>query len=766
MIFSSMSIVASLPQLPTEKIEDISDQKMLLRIYDSLEHKPLPRDVEIVGVSPNEWVDIIIYSHQLTSLILQGYQYDIQISDVNAYLNSVRGTYHSLAEMETLLQNIATSYPSITRLFSIGQTYEGRDIWCLEITDNPGIDEGEPGVLLMGLHHAREWPSLEICLHVAEELTGQYGSDPTITDIVDNRRIWLVTCVNPDGYYWCHDLGHDWRKNRRYFPEFGEYGVDLNRNYGGASDGDIDGIWGSLGVASVTHKPDQELYCGPEPFSENETKAVRDLLLQNKICAAISWHTHGQLVLWSYGYSYTSPPDGSYLSSVGTQIAQEITRQSGSGTYTPQQGAALYPTTGDTTDWAYGYHHYIQGLPCFAYTIEACDSFHPSASYLDQVVAENFDGALVLLQEAENITDTVIPRVLPPEITDMTTDPDGNYTISWIEQNTAAEPTKFQLDELTDLTILEDDAEATADIWEFKGFSSSTTRAYSGAHSYKSHYGNEETSGMLSRAPLIIEEGMELSFWCWYTIEENWDYAFVEISRNGRSYDFLDSFTGSSDGWVQKQYPLDDYVDDSIFIRFRYTTDANTLEEGFYVDDIAPVPNYGSISTLSDMITTNSYAIVGRPEGIYHYRVCGYNEERGWGDFSQLEAMNVTMGYNQPPEIPTIQGRINGKIGIEYTYTFLTSDPNIDQIYYYIEWGDDSNSGWQGPYNSSESLSLTHSWTEKGVFQIKCKAKDIYDVQSDWGLLEVSMPNISLQSLPLVNWLIHHFPLLYKFFQL
>jgi len=65
--------------------------------------------------------------------------------------------------------------------------------------------------------------------------------------------------------------------------------------------------------------------------------------------------------------------------------------------------------------------------------------------------------------------------------------------------------------------------------------------------------------------------------------------AFVEVSTNGRSYNLLVSFTGSSNNWEQKQYSLDDYAGESIFIRFRYITDQNTLEEGFYVDDIAPL---------------------------------------------------------------------------------------------------------------------------------------------------------------------------------
>ena len=117
------------------------------------------------------------------------------------------------------------------------------------------------------------------------------------------------------------------------------------------------------------------------------------------------------------------------------------------------------------------------------------------------------------------------------------------------------------------------------------------------------------------------------------------------------------------------------------------------------------------------------------------------------------------MGYNQPPDTPNIQGKINGKIGIDYTYTFTASDPDSDQIFYYVEWGDGTKSGWLGPYYSSEPLTLSHSWTEKDIYTIKCKAKDVYEVQSNWGYLEVSMPHNTLLSFPILNWLIQQFPI-------
>jgi len=91
------------------------------------------------------------------------------------------------------------------------------------------------------------------------------------------------------------------------------------------------------------------------------------------------------------------------------------------------------------------------------------------------------------------------------------------------------------------------------------------------------------------------------------------------------------------------------------------------------------------------------------------------------------------------PSIPN--GPTGGKIVEEYTYSTSTTDPNGDQIYYLFDWGDDTDSGWLGPYNSGEEIEASHIWTEKGSFEIKVKAKDIHGSESDWSdPLSVSMP--------------------------
>ncbi len=616
-----LMMTTAYPLAGASLLDEFTPHHVLVRITTGSNVPQLPKNIEIASDNPGAWVDVIIPSNRVNELSETHLPYTILINDLEAYDAAMAGSYHTLAQIQTIMEGIASNYSNIAKMYSIGTTYEGRSIWCLEITDNPSVDEGEPGVFYMGVHHAREWPGAEICLHIANNLTSLYGIDSTITDLVNNRRIWIVPVTNPDGYYYSHDQGIDWRKNRHYFQQYGSYGVDTNRNYNGSSDGTITGTWGS--ILSWANS------------------------LNNNISASITFHTYGETVMWPWGYTGSQTPDNTYLSSVGQQIAQRIAVQQGSGNYNPHQSYGLYPTVGDTIDYMYGYSHYVQGRATFVYCIESCNDFHPSSSYLNQICKENCEGALYLLQEAQTIRDTVVPRVIPPIIATMANDSDGNYRVSWALQNQNADPDAFQLSELKNLTLVTDDAENGTGLWNVEGFTQSTSRYHSGGHSFKARTADYDNSAITTRIPILITPGMTLSFWCWYAIQTNYDFAFVEVSANGRSYHLLDSITGSSSGWVQKQYSLDNYTGKSLFIRLRYATDAGGHQEGFYVDDISPISLFGSTTLLSSTITNTYYDVSNKPLGTYYYLVKGHNTVRGWGDNSTIKMINVTEGGSE-----------------------------------------------------------------------------------------------------------------------
>jgi len=101
---------------------------------------------------------------------------------------------------------------------------------------------------------------------------------------------------------------------------------------------------------------------------------------------------------------------------------------------------------------------------------------------------------------------------------------------------------------------------------------------------------------------------------------------------------------------------------------------------------------------------------------------------------------------NQQPYIPTKpSGPTNGKVGTSYTYEASTTDPEGDQVYYKWDWGDGTNSDWIGPFESGDIKDTNHTWTTKGNYKIRVKAKDIYNHESDWSdPLTVKIPRNKL----------------------
>ncbi|KYK23781.1 hypothetical protein AYK24_00680 [Thermoplasmatales archaeon SG8-52-4] len=102
-----------------------------------------------------------------------------------------------------------------------------------------------------------------------------------------------------------------------------------------------------------------------------------------------------------------------------------------------------------------------------------------------------------------------------------------------------------------------------------------------------------------------------------------------------------------------------------------------------------------------------------------------------------------------PPSKPIISGPSSGKPNTDYNYKFLSEDPSGSDIYYYIDWNDGNTEDWIGPFSSGEEITISHSWNKKGSYTIKSKVKDMYDLESDWGFLEITMPKYKIINLPL-----------------
>jgi parallel beta-helix repeat protein len=117
---------------------------------------------------------------------------------------------------------------------------------------------------------------------------------------------------------------------------------------------------------------------------------------------------------------------------------------------------------------------------------------------------------------------------------------------------------------------------------------------------------------------------------------------------------------------------------------------------------------------------------------------------------------------NYPPDTPNIDGPDSGGWGKPYHFTFQTSDNEGSDVWYFVDWGDGKDTGWMGPYVSGDEITDSHTWTEQETFTIRCKAKDMYNIHSDWGEFEITIPRtrISTSLFHLYELLMDRFPLL------
>ena len=113
------------------------------------------------------------------------------------------------------------------------------------------------------------------------------------------------------------------------------------------------------------------------------------------------------------------------------------------------------------------------------------------------------------------------------------------------------------------------------------------------------------------------------------------------------------------------------------------------------------------------------------------------------------------------PSAPIITGEIEGVTGENYEYTFNSIDPNNDDVYYQIYWGDGEGKDWFGPFGSGENVVVEYSYNWEDTFTIRARAKDTNELWSPWSELEVTMP-VSQQS----HNSYHQFPLIQKLLEL
>jgi hypothetical protein len=329
-------------------------------------------------------------------------------------------SYHDYTSLVNLLRSFNESYPGVADVFSLGKTWQGRDVFCIRITDESIVNASKVQILVVAEHHAREVITQEAALYLAWYLLTNYQTDSSIQKLLAAKEIYIIPCLNPDGMQValtynpfqrknmhpidddhdglmdedtimdsngtgrleCYEIdtnlgttsnpawvttdqayeGNDTNGNG-IFPHFigdNPGGVDLNRNYDFHFNDTFE-------LSSNSTNPRVEDYKGSAPFSEPETRAIKGLVESHKFIFAISLHSGTEAILRPWSFTTDASSLRANLSLFN--MFGEAFQQSGGLEYTGNIG---YNSSGEFSDWMYG----AKGIPTMT-----CEIYGNSSAY-------------------------------------------------------------------------------------------------------------------------------------------------------------------------------------------------------------------------------------------------------------------------------------------------------------------------------------------------------------------------------------------------
>ena len=231
---------------------------------------------------------------------------EVKVDQLSVLPNWTDGEYHDYYGATKMLNGFNEQSPDLVKVFFIGKSVLGKDIWCIRLT-NEKNNTKKPSCFIDGCIHGQEWEAGEACLYLAEYLLINFGANETITQILNSSEVFIVPVVNPDG--------------RQDDTLYNENGINLNRNFevdfgrlrGGVFP--LGKLFGRIKIPrlplnskrefTLLHKlfPSFPLWftnCGRRPFSEPETQAIRGFMkeLENKdfsfyVNCHTAWHSFG-----------------------------------------------------------------------------------------------------------------------------------------------------------------------------------------------------------------------------------------------------------------------------------------------------------------------------------------------------------------------------------------------------------------------------------------------------------------------------------------
>ena len=293
--------------------------------------------------------------------------------------------FHDLEEVEARLAEWVAARPDLVELRQVGASREGRPVWDVVVTDR-SVPGPKPALLIDGGHHGNENAGVELALYLVDFLLANADANATVAAWLDAVEVHTVPLVNPDGYV---------RQARG-----NALGVNLNRNYDldwGNPLGASNGVMGALAHATNRSMPSVIVAaenCGPAPFSEPESAAMRDLVdsLGDRLVAYLSYHTPTNALVapWSaYDPPFPVPDEHAAVHEQVLQWTRDRTEyRAGKAEWGNFSAGLPYSASGSSQDWVYA----TRQVPSFTLEVEIYYTSVTSEGYVERTYLEPYQG--------------------------------------------------------------------------------------------------------------------------------------------------------------------------------------------------------------------------------------------------------------------------------------------------------------------------------------------------------------------------------------
>jgi len=304
----------------------------------------------------------------------------------------LREQYTSYNECVDFFKSAQKTNPDLFKVQTIGKTWEDRDIIAVTISKNIKTHQEKPALFFTGTIHAREWVGIEVSLSFAQYILEHIEYDPQLNMLLDRSTLYMVPCANPDGFEYSRNHFSFWRKNRRRNSD-GSFGVDLNRNF------------------SVGFTPNKDMtsnvYSGPAAFSEPETAALRDFVLEHtNITIALDYHSQGNVFFPAHNFIHEDAEDAIDLNLLASNMAEEIRKESGREYGVHMGKPPVHLISGSGREF-----YYSQGALSIVAEV-GTRNISDFEEHMSENVDENIPALMYALSETNNYKKTdALPRV-------------------------------------------------------------------------------------------------------------------------------------------------------------------------------------------------------------------------------------------------------------------------------------------------------------------------------------------------------------------